>query len=79
MKLSLNQPTFNNYTKTLETYCQQEKNFIIKSEINALIEKKAIVQTIVLKRRKEIDKMKVEISRFQGAKLQRLYKCYGNF
>ena len=38
-KLSLNQPTFNNCTKTLATYCQQEKSFI-KSEINAVIEKK---------------------------------------
>ena len=53
LKLSLNQPTFNNYTKTLETYCQQEEKSFIKSEINAMIKKKAIVQTILLKKEKK--------------------------
>ena len=52
LKLSLNQPTFNNYTKTLETYCQQEKSFI-KSEINAMIEKKLSYRLFFWKRRKK--------------------------
>ena len=70
MKLSLNQPTFNNYTKTLETYCQQEKSFI-KSEIYAMNEKSYRTDYSFEKEKKN-DKMK-------GAKLQRLYKCYGIF
>ena len=79
LKLSLNQPTFNNSTKTLETYCQQEKSFI-KSEINAMIKKKSYRTDYSFEKgEKKIVKMKVEISRFQGAKLQRLYKYYGNF
>ena len=61
LKLSLNQPTFNNYTKTLETYCQQEEKSFIKSEINAMIKKKAIVQTMLLKKeKKKLSKWKLK-------------------
>ena len=78
LKLSLNQPTFNNCTKTLGDLLPAIKK-LHKVRNQCYDRKKAIAKTILLKRRKETDKMKVEISRFQDAKLQRLYKCYGNF
>jgi len=77
LKLSLNQPTFNNCTTLWETYYKQE---ISRECLKRMIwSKKTIVQNCLSKRRKEIDKMKVEISRFSRCHIQRLYKCYGNF
>ena len=59
LKLSLNQPTFNNYTKTLETYCQQEKSFI-KSEINDMIDKKLSYRISFWKGEKKLTKWKLK-------------------
>ena len=79
--LSLNQPPFNNYTKSLETYCHQEKSFI-KSEIYAMIEKSNLTDYSFEKEKKKWQNESwnkyVEISRIQGAEFFKGEKLAGD-